>query len=451
MPGDGRSPIESIASTATDDTVCFIGRVVAEASRRPLVRARVAVSDPKRPEGDDELAHAESASDGTFRVCTPRVDHVRLAIEVTGRVRTGGGWSGLRAGVVDLGDIEMASAVRVSLRVVDEVGHPVQGVWIHVGPRQADVERTAWRTGPIAVHRAAVETDDDGRVAAVHLAPGRYDISMLSSPYGARAGWAIDVPNDRAQMEHALKLHRPDPQRCVAGHVLDDHGAPLADVDVYARIDQNWSYRVARTDARGFFCQQARHDKLDIEFVRVGAGNGDEGYEWDPVGPTRFAAGTTNAVVCVQARPTAAPGEVRALDVPLEVALPWTVRAVDADGHGVTSARVELLRLVGHHDTPTWHNATPAHLVFDKGVYSALLTVGMADVTADHTGKATLHSESNLGQAAVRVTGFATVGFGLPPMPELRGASLFVQAVVVDPQAALGLAFSAGRHLELGD
>ncbi len=54
--------------------------------------------------------------------------------------------------------------------------------------------------------------------------------------------------------------------------------------------------------------------------------------------------------------------------------------------------------------------------------------------------------------AVTTVVGFASVAFPVPTERSLRGLTLFAQAIVLDPQgAALGLAFSAGRRLVLGD
>jgi hypothetical protein len=48
--------------------------------------------------------------------------------------------------------------------------------------------------------------------------------------------------------------------------------------------------------------------------------------------------------------------------------------------------------------------------------------------------------------------GFATLSFTLPLLPALRGTTLFAQAFVLDPGGSvLGLAFTAGRRLVLGD
>jgi hypothetical protein len=48
-------------------------------------------------------------------------------------------------------------------------------------------------------------------------------------------------------------------------------------------------------------------------------------------------------------------------------------------------------------------------------------------------------------------SGFATIKLSVPQDQGLRGATLYAQAMVVDPVSPIGLAFTAGRTLVLGD
>jgi hypothetical protein len=53
--------------------------------------------------------------------------------------------------------------------------------------------------------------------------------------------------------------------------------------------------------------------------------------------------------------------------------------------------------------------------------------------------------------AVTSASGFAAVKLSVPFDLSLRGATLYAQALVVDPASPIGLAFTAGRTLVLGD
>jgi hypothetical protein len=53
--------------------------------------------------------------------------------------------------------------------------------------------------------------------------------------------------------------------------------------------------------------------------------------------------------------------------------------------------------------------------------------------------------------AVTNASGFATIKLSVPLDVSLRGATLYGQAMVVDPASPVGLAFTAGRTLVLGD
>jgi hypothetical protein len=53
--------------------------------------------------------------------------------------------------------------------------------------------------------------------------------------------------------------------------------------------------------------------------------------------------------------------------------------------------------------------------------------------------------------AVTNASGFGTIKLPVPLDVGLRGATLFAQAIVVDPANPVGLAFTAGRTLVLGD
>jgi hypothetical protein len=55
------------------------------------------------------------------------------------------------------------------------------------------------------------------------------------------------------------------------------------------------------------------------------------------------------------------------------------------------------------------------------------------------------------GAAQVPGSGLATIKLSVPQDRSLRGATLYAQAMVVDPVNPVGLAFTAGRTLVLGD
>jgi hypothetical protein len=53
--------------------------------------------------------------------------------------------------------------------------------------------------------------------------------------------------------------------------------------------------------------------------------------------------------------------------------------------------------------------------------------------------------------AVTSIYGFATIKLQVPPDLNLRGTTLYAQAMVVDPASPVGLAFTAARALVLGD
>ncbi len=155
-----------------------------------------------------------------------------IAITAQGMAWQGHPALGFDGEAMDLGDLVLAHpGASISLRVVDERGEPVPDVLAQVTSRsyQSAADDDPSPPGFMTL-RALGVTDADGRLRDAHRWPSRMNVSFSKAGFVTQH-LRVELPaGEHADLDDVVMTKG----FAVAGVVLDDHGAPLADVHITA-------------------------------------------------------------------------------------------------------------------------------------------------------------------------------------------------------------------------
>ncbi len=217
--------------------------------------------------GADVIVHAAVSSDfsqvgwldmrrmlktmmSTFRVVRPRPDgSFELASMAAGRYTLHArGAGGQRGSVeVEMGDVDLdgptiplVDGVRVSGRVHDDRGRPVQGMTVSIAAVKA---RTISMSSMFTGSGLTAVTDEHGRFEIAGLEAGEYDYEV-NDDLGLGIPWAEPEDSDSPTHTRRLELARDREldievvsSRPLVGRVVDEHGAPIASAWIVAWPD----------------------------------------------------------------------------------------------------------------------------------------------------------------------------------------------------------------------
>jgi hypothetical protein len=227
-------------------TATVRGRCIAAEDGRPLAGVQVEV----RTQGPQPVGTAVSGEDGTFTVGVPTVSF-DLLLHQTGRLQLLGTWQeDLTTGATeDLGDLRMVTAFPVRGQVVDERGAPVEGATVHVF---LPMQRVA---GPLmTLGFGTASSAADGAFEFRSETPvGKHNASAS----GKDCEGSVDFTVSEARGTEPLHIVvRPVHMRSLGGRVVDDLGAPVADVflmhlqgDGAGSTDAQGRFRIEEKDA----------------------------------------------------------------------------------------------------------------------------------------------------------------------------------------------------------
>ena len=228
------------------------GRVVDE-DDHPLAGARVAsdIFDGEATETDAQGKFALGGYD-------PEKDWTSLYVNLAGYAQAR--WHGDPADLPAELEITMARAGRLTGRIVDHAGHPVEAALVCVGnPPNVFPQESAWSTA-------------DGSFTVESLPPTELPVFITRAGFASFEGTvhpAGDPPS--AHLEVELRVGHT-----LGGVVLDEAGAPIAGAMIYAEPGDGGAgdgvAQTASTDAEGRFLLS------DLQDIRYRLGILEDGY-----------------------------------------------------------------------------------------------------------------------------------------------------------------------------
>lgn len=346
-PIASRSPVTDGVeprATATSD-LTFLGRVVRDEDGTPIAGVSVALTGYSPQPGAVTAGTSWTApaavstdDDGRFRiVCAHDARYVfDLKFQHGDRLPSWfGAWEGTCPGItLDLGDLPLAPASEVRLRVIDADGKPVPGYRLQINearPRRVSDARTLrWQGGGMLL------TDAEGWYPQVLFSPGRWTyVDNESRGYLDFQPAFFEVEAGDAPRVIELLARRPEPRVSIHGIVVDQAGRPVpfaemkwrhrsrdgdAVRDGMSRHDGSFEFRIGREGERA-------------TLARVGKGEWLFGREYELVGPSDpIQAGARDVRVVVR---TVERGSV-------------TLHVHDERGAPIEAYRVALVPV--HHD-----------------------------------------------------------------------------------------------------
>jgi RNA polymerase sigma factor (sigma-70 family) len=230
---------------------------------------------PEARSGDDGAYAFRGLAEGDHRIVA---SHPEFLASV-------GSLAAIVPGAAAVADIELAPALSIAGKVLDESGAPVPAAAVRSEPsRVSAVQGTekisrlvaAWEEGRILVEGAAVETGPDGSFRIPSLEPDLHDVfAVVSGRLEARA-WSVPAGSG----DIVLTLERG---AAVAGRVLDPAMSPVAAAEVIlsrakpAEVHRIFDQRRAEVDLHGTGTRRASIDgkeaggRFRIEGVEDGA------------------------------------------------------------------------------------------------------------------------------------------------------------------------------------
>ena len=114
------------------------------------------------------------------------------------------------------GKIVLVPAQPLKLRIVDEHDAPVAGVEVRTNPNPSD-QILDWKA----------TSDADGQFVLPSLPYGHYSVNAFAPDHSAKGMHAIDIDHDDVTSDFDL-----DEEATISGIVVDEHGQPVAGVQV---------------------------------------------------------------------------------------------------------------------------------------------------------------------------------------------------------------------------
>ena len=310
-----REALDLAPRAGSTSDVRMTGRLVRDEDGAPIAGATVSLRgwsrEPWEKSAATWTAPVPVTTDPEGRFLVRCAHDVRVTLELgfdaADRVPSvsTGDWVGLRAGaLLELGDVSLAPACTVRLRILDELGVPVPGYRFQLDesrPRRVRDERTLR-----ASLRGMQSTDADGWHPTDRLPPGRWRVvpeGNGSLGYVGLSPGSFEIAAGDPPREIELRATRPAADVAIAGSVVDTAGAPVAFAEM------QWTHHGAGGDSvRG---GRSRHDgsfEFDVRSVadratlgRVGKGLWLFGREYELVAPGEpIAAGTKDLRVVVR-------------------------------------------------------------------------------------------------------------------------------------------------------
>lgn len=267
--GAGNATTERTAAPMSH-LVLIRGRCVASEDGTPLPGCRVELLVFPDAEGialagdRDPDVSMTTGSDGCFELQWPLAQPSRLHLRVDAahRGRVGREWSRSTAGELDCGDVPLTPGAILRGRAVDEGGLPVAGVRLLWSLR----DRADWR-----VETAAVSSASDGTLHSDQvLVAGTWHLACTSG-HRLMNPQHVEVAPASAAITPDVVVRRAEDLPAISGTVVDSHGAPVANMRLYASGDGP-QLLTAATGADGAF--MFRNTDGRAEPVRVRAGRG---------------------------------------------------------------------------------------------------------------------------------------------------------------------------------
>jgi len=203
-----------------------------------------------------------TSADGGFRVEGPPPTAERQMLTLTPddfhdseRVFFGQGeprqQPGIRAGETDLGTFRLATTGVIRGFVFDEDGHPIEGAELDVGSEPS-----------LTIGRGGL-SDGNGAFVVAHVKPGTHGIEAEAEGYLSVFLKPVEVEAGRVTDGIEFVLQRAP---TIAGRVIDEAGAPLADVRLWGWPQSSGSGAGARTALDGSFTLHLpQHEPYTLE------------------------------------------------------------------------------------------------------------------------------------------------------------------------------------------
>ncbi|MBI5852059.1 MAG: sigma-70 family RNA polymerase sigma factor, partial [Planctomycetes bacterium] len=349
-----REVLEPALHPGSPSDITMSGRVVRDEDGEPIAGVTVTLRAWSREvwakvaENRTAPSPVTTDAEGRFRITCAHDVRVsfELGFDAEDRVASvsSGDWEGLRPGaVLELGDLPLAPACIVRLRILDEDGAPVPGYRLQLHesrPRRVHDDRTL-RASLFGMQ----STDAEGWYPTDRLPPGRWRLM----PEGNGSLGYVDLSPESFEIAIGdlprvieLRAVRPAADVAIAGVIVDTNGARVAFAEM------QWTHHGAdgeavrdgrsRHDGSFEFCVHHATDRATL--ARVGRGLWLFGREYELVAPLEpLAAGTKDLRVVVR--------RVGVGDV--------TLRVTDETGRPIEDFRASLLPV--HHDAKhaqTW-------------------------------------------------------------------------------------------------
>ncbi len=230
-PGEAPAPIlvHPTESSAVEGDGVVFGRLVRGAESRPVLGA-VSVNERHIP-----LRTAESGRDGRFRLeGLPRWKRFALRVEAPGVLPASfPGWRIPETGVLDVGDLVLGAACRLTVLVSDRTGRSLKGAAVSLHRPPGETPRDfdeGWALLPAATPPEAAAKTDAGGAASLDVPPGRWTVVVAAEGFARRV---VSVSLGEGVVPDLLHIVL-QPACALGGTVTGADGRPRAGVTVLA-------------------------------------------------------------------------------------------------------------------------------------------------------------------------------------------------------------------------
>jgi protocatechuate 3,4-dioxygenase beta subunit len=298
-----------------------------------------------KPEWTDPPA-VTTTDDGTFAFTfwPPPPWQFALDVQRDGSAAMSGRWSKLEGGsTTDVGDIVLTAGVRVTGRIVDTKGQPLEKVYVGFD-RQDSRQLRSSPFGKVEArtHCQAYSRADGAFATTDWLAPGTYEVRVQEQELDKPA--SIELAAERPVADVTITVKAVADVPVIRGRVVDESAQPIGGARVEARSERRGPGASASSKPDGTFELRRRQGNEATAALLVSA----EGFEAETT-PRQVPWGTKDVEFRLARGSTLTLRVTDAADAPVET---YSVRLISRN-RNAWSSRDRDVRAQGRHENGT--------------------------------------------------------------------------------------------------